>query len=105
MCLAFVYDIFWVFGSTHIFGDSVMAYVATKLDVPIKIEMPHFKEEPIQRCSLIGLGDMVLPGILVAFAFRHDIILRTTAYYFSGVAGYILGIGACGLVIALFGIA
>lgn len=76
LTLAFIYDIFWVFGSPHIFGDSVMAYVATSLDLPIKIEMPHLSQEPIPKCSLVGLGDMVLPGVLVAFAFRQDNILR-----------------------------
>lgn len=37
LILAFVYDIFWVFYSSHIFGKSVMSVVATNVDLPMKL--------------------------------------------------------------------
>jgi hypothetical protein len=39
--IAFFYDIFWVFYSPNFFsGKSVMAEVATKVDLPIKLVFP-----------------------------------------------------------------
>jgi len=68
--LAFFYDIFWVFLSPMIFGQSVMATVATGVDLPMKLSFPILKQLPIPRCSLIGLGDIVLPGIFIGFCYR-----------------------------------
>lgn len=43
LCLLFFYDIFWVFISPYFTtgGKSVMVAVATGLDIPIKLVMPH----------------------------------------------------------------
>ena len=40
---AFAYDIFWVFYSEKYFGHSVMEYVATKVDLPMKLVFPIMK--------------------------------------------------------------
>lgn len=73
LTLAFFYDIFWVFISSSIFGKNVMVTVATGLNVPIKILVPlmlaHGKS---MQFTLIGLGDIVLPGLLLCFALRLD---------------------------------
>lgn len=45
-----------------------MITVATKLDVPIKLQF-----EAASRRSILGLGDIVLPGIVMAFALRLDL--------------------------------
>jgi signal peptide peptidase-like protein 2B len=37
LTLAFFYDIFWVFYSNIFFGESVMASVATSIDLPMKL--------------------------------------------------------------------
>lgn len=60
--ILFFYDIFWVF-----FSD-VMVTVAKNFDVPIKLIFitPDKK-------SILGLGDMVLPGILVSLALKFDV--------------------------------
>lgn len=63
----FVYDIFWVFGT------SVMVSVATKIDGPIKLLFPKnglFAAEP--EFALLGLGDIVLPGVFLALMLRFD---------------------------------
>jgi len=72
LTLAFFYDIFWVYLSPELFRSSVMATVATKVDLPIKIELPLFNPSPLRPCVLLGLGDMVLPGIYINFLKRFD---------------------------------
>lgn len=47
-----------------------MVTVATSLDVPIKLVFPHSK-----RGGMLGLGDVVLPGIVMALALRFDLYL------------------------------
>ncbi len=60
--LLFFYDIFWVFKS------DLMVTVAKNFDVPIKLFLPYGDKK-----SILGLGDMVLPGILVALALKFDV--------------------------------
>ena len=99
--LAFFYDIFWVFLSKPIFGKSVMVVAATALDLPIKIEWPYFGDTPLPRCSLLGLGDMVLPGFFVTYNYRFGLYKKTKAYYWSSIIAYAIGIGVCGAVLAI----
>lgn len=47
-----------------------MVTVATKLDVPIKLTF-----KAAGRKSILGLGDIVLPGILMAWALRLDLYM------------------------------
>jgi len=42
LTMLFFYDIFWVFFSDRIFDESVMISVATKVDLPLKLELPAF---------------------------------------------------------------
>jgi len=48
-----------------------MVTVATSLDVPIKLVFPGPK-----RGGMLGLGDVVLPGIMMAMALRFDLYLH-----------------------------
>ncbi len=98
----FVYDIFWVFFSAPIFGGNVMATVATKLELPIKLLMPHFNPMPSTQCMLIGLGDLVIPGVVIAFAYKLSIRLRTKMYYVSSLAAYVLALVVCEAVLYAF---
>lgn len=50
-----------------------MITVATKLDVPIKLTF-----EAAERKSILGLGDIVIPGMVVALALRFDLWLHYT---------------------------
>jgi len=66
----FFYDIFWVFGT------EVMVTVATKLEGPIKILFPRsLVPDPKTgkiALSLLGLGDIVIPGFFLALLLRFD---------------------------------
>jgi len=82
----FFYDIFWVFGSKRVFGANVMVTVAKKFDGPIKILFPKaqgfrlvsaMRELPKREFSMLGLGDIVIPGLFVALLLRWD--MRHTA--------------------------
>ncbi|KAI5860626.1 signal peptide peptidase-domain-containing protein [Durotheca rogersii] len=57
----FFYDIYMVFYTPY------MVTVATKLDVPIKLVFGGPK-----KVSMLGLGDIVLPGIFIGLALRFD---------------------------------
>ena len=62
----FFYDIFWVFGTDKLLtGDSVMVTVAKSLDAPIKLLFPKTLAAEKLEFSILGLGDIVIPGILV----------------------------------------
>ena len=79
LSLLFFYDIFWVFGSTKFTtgGQSVMVKVATGFDAPIKLLMPQMLGgRPTNRCSLLGLGDIVIPGLFIGFAIRFGRYMR-----------------------------
>jgi minor histocompatibility antigen H13 len=61
----FIYDIIMVFYTP------LMITVASNLDVPIKILIPG-----ATRNSMLGLGDIILPGIVMALALRFDLHLH-----------------------------
>jgi minor histocompatibility antigen H13 len=86
----FFYDIYFVFFTP------MMVTVATKLDVPIKLLFPRpdgcvmpvgaaegspLMEEYLEclakkrTMAMIGLGDVVIPGMMIAFALRFDLFL------------------------------
>lgn len=97
--LLFFYDIFWVFKS------DVMVTVAKNFDVPIKLFLVSEGKK-----SILGLGDMVLPGILVALSLKFDVdntiakfnvsklkdkVLKfRTPYFWACMVGYGIGIVA-----------
>ncbi|KEF61965.1 uncharacterized protein A1O9_03537 [Exophiala aquamarina CBS 119918] len=87
----FFYDIYFVFFTP------MMVTVATKLDVPIKLLFPRPDGcvypvgapegsklmEDYLRClakkrsmAMLGLGDIVVPGMMLAFALRFDLYLH-----------------------------
>ena len=74
-----------------------MVAVATGLDLPMKLECPHIGgNHPVENsCSMIGLGDLVLPGIVIAFAFRVDQVVQRSRYYLATVISYIVALCLC----------
>ncbi|XP_057446400.1 signal peptide peptidase-like 2 isoform X2 [Lotus japonicus] len=73
---AFIYDIFWVFISTKFFKKSVMIVVARgdgsgEDGIPMLLKFPRIFD-PWGGYSIIGFGDILLPGMLVAFSLRYD---------------------------------
>ncbi|KAF8248007.1 hypothetical protein K440DRAFT_502010, partial [Wilcoxina mikolae CBS 423.85] len=67
--LLFVYDVFLIFYTP------LMVTVATNLDVPIKLLFlrPGKTADGNSALAMLCLGDVVLPGILVAMALRWDL--------------------------------
>ena len=53
----FIYDIFWVFGT------EVMVTVAKSFDAPIKVLFPRNILAEKFQFALLGLGDIVIPGM------------------------------------------
>lgn len=73
---AFLYDIFWVFFSKWLFHESVMIVVARgdksgEDGIPMLLKIPRMFD-PWGGYSVIGFGDIILPGLLVAFSLRYD---------------------------------
>ncbi|KAG0488147.1 hypothetical protein HPP92_006958 [Vanilla planifolia] len=95
---AFLYDIFWVFISPFIFKESVMIAVArggnSGDSIPMLLRMPRFFD-PWGGYDMIGFGDIIFPGLLVAFSRRFDIINKKGKLkgYFPWLAfGYAFGL-------------
>ncbi|XP_067935053.1 signal peptide peptidase-like 3 [Watersipora subatra] len=89
-----LYDVFWVFFSSYIFNANVMVKVATrqadnpvgaiakklhiggmaadapKLSLPGKLVFPSVSDS--SHVSMLGLGDIVMPGLLLCFVLRYD---------------------------------
>lgn len=107
LLLAFVYDIFWVFLSTFFFKSSVMVTVATGGSsgeaIPMLLKVPRIGN-PFGGYSLLGLGDIALPGLLVSFLLRFDMkrhIPWTKGYFLISVVGYAIGLLITDLVLIL----
>ncbi|KAG9006012.1 hypothetical protein FRB95_006460 [Tulasnella sp. JGI-2019a] len=63
----FFYDVWWVFGT------DVMVSVATKADLPIKLLWPkRLYVTSSKDFVMLGLGDVVIPGLFIALALRYD---------------------------------
>merc|ERR1712179_390090 len=91
----FFYDIFWVFGT------NVMVTVAKSFEAPIKLVFPQdFLEKGLDadNFAMLGLGDIVIPGIFIALLLRLDISLKRKSNFYFNVtfAAYFLGL--CGTI-------
>ncbi|KAF5393357.1 hypothetical protein D9757_000549 [Collybiopsis confluens] len=93
----FVYDIWWVFGTP------VMVTVATTLDVPIKLLWPKSASfSDANGFTMLGLGDVVIPGAFVSLALRYDYHRHLKSgnsgssfkkpYFYAAFAAYIGGL-------------
>lgn len=68
LVLLFFYDIFFVFGT------DVMLTVAKGIDAPIKLKFPKDYSGEKPEFSILGLGDIVIPGIVVSLCLRFDFL-------------------------------
>jgi len=88
----FVYDIFWVFGT------NVMVTVAKSFEAPIKLVFPQDLLENgvlgAKNMAMLGLGDIVIPGIFVALLLRYDVSLKrgSNFYFWTCFLAYIGGL-------------
>uniref|UniRef100_A0A674ELS5 Histocompatibility (minor) 13 n=1 Tax=Salmo trutta TaxID=8032 RepID=A0A674ELS5_SALTR len=88
----FVYDVFWVFGT------NVMVTVAKSFEAPIKLVFPQDLFEKglgANQFAMLGLGDIVIPGIFIALLLRFDVSLKknTRTYFYTSFLAYIFGLG------------
>jgi len=124
LCLAFCYDIFFVFLSPYLFGASVMVRVATgpgpsrdadycgkypgdadcaSTALPMLLMLPEFGGRG--GFTMLGLGDVVLPGLLVSFAARFEASRSppraSQKYFVLMVFGYAVGLAMANVAVAL----
>jgi len=87
----FIYDIFWVFGT------NVMVTVAKSFEAPIKLVFPQDLLEKglsASNFAMLGLGDIVIPGIFISLLLRFDLSLnrKSKTYFYAGFSAYFLGL-------------
>ena len=92
----FFYDIFWVFAT------DVMVTVAKSFDAPIKLVFPKDVFAETLEFSMLGLGDIVIPGIFIALLLRFDAHrqgiknpskqLFAKSYFHAAFIAYIIGL-------------
>lgn len=90
-------------------GESIMVEVAkggnTQEQLPMVLRVPHFNNEALSVCfgqfSLLGFGDILVPGLLVAYCHGFDLLTtRSRLYFISGTLFY--GIGLVLTFVALY---
>ncbi|XP_030629783.1 signal peptide peptidase-like 2 [Chanos chanos] len=106
LVVLFVYDVFFVF-ITPFFtksGESIMVEVAagpsdsfTHEKLPMVLKVPRLNFSPVSLCdrpfSLLGFGDIMVPGLLVAYCHRFDILMQSSRIYFLACTiGYGIGL-------------
>ncbi|XP_071808606.1 minor histocompatibility antigen H13-like isoform X2 [Asterias amurensis] len=87
----FIYDIFWVFGT------NVMVTVAKSFEAPIKLVFPQDILDngfDANNFAMLGLGDIVIPGIFIALLLRYDVSKSKSSrvYFTASFLAYILGL-------------
>ncbi|XP_068620147.1 minor histocompatibility antigen H13 [Battus philenor] len=93
----FLYDIFWVFGT------NVMVTVAKSFEAPIKLVFPQdllVNGLSASNFAMLGLGDIVVPGIFIALLLRFDKSLQrgSELYFRATFLAYVAGLLATILV-------
>ena len=113
---AFIYDVFFVFISPLVFGTSVMMSVASGgsvddasplttdenycekypssdvcavTNVPMLLYVPAFWTWDTNANSMLGLGDIILPGLLLVWTARYDLRRYGSLYCEKAGDGYL----------------
>ncbi|KAL3663010.1 hypothetical protein V7S43_011952 [Phytophthora oleae] len=128
LTLAFCYDVFFVFLSPIFFGSSVMEDVATggpaaytksgypgvdycerypkypacvdPEPMPMLLVLPRILDWA-GGVSMLGLGDIILPGMLLSFTLRFDYARDSTNYFRLMAVGYAVGLGLANLAVMI----
>ncbi|CAO2641366.1 Signal peptide peptidase-like 2B [Lemmus lemmus] len=93
LLVLFIYDVFFVFITPFLTksGNSIMVEVATgpsnsSTHLPMVLKVPRLNTSPLALCdrpfSLLGFGDILVPGLLVAYCHRFDIQVQSSRIYF-----------------------
>ena len=87
-----------------------MVKVATTLDVPIKLLWPKSMLFGNQRgYTMLGLGDIVIPGTFVGLALRYDYYrcreskMVKRRFFYASLGGYVFGLLAAMVVMHVVG--
>ncbi|XP_028920577.1 signal peptide peptidase-like 2A [Ornithorhynchus anatinus] len=111
--LLLIYDVFFVFITPFITknGESIMVEVAAgpfgnSEKLPVVIRVPRLMFSAQTLCvipfSLLGFGDIIVPGLLVAYCRRFDVQTGSSSiYYVSCTVAYALGMVLTFVVLAL----
>lgn len=128
LTLAFCYDVFFVFLSPIFFGSSVMEDVATggpaaytksgypgvdyceryptypacvdPEPMPMLLVLPRVLDWA-GGVSMLGLGDIILPGMLLSFTLRFDYSQGSTNYFRLMAVGYAVGLALANLAVMI----
>eukprot|EP01112_Ceratiomyxa_fruticulosa_P021976 TRINITY_DN7926_c0_g1_i1.p1 TRINITY_DN7926_c0_g1~~TRINITY_DN7926_c0_g1_i1.p1 ORF type:complete len:422 (+),score=81.09 TRINITY_DN7926_c0_g1_i1:157-1266(+) len=104
----FIYDVFWVFGT------EVMVSVAKSFDAPVKLLFPKDLFAETLQFSMLGLGDIVIPGVFIALLLRFDQVRASSkkgskrsksisrSYFLTTYIAYILGLATTVFVMHTF---
>ncbi|XP_027728472.1 signal peptide peptidase-like 2C [Vombatus ursinus] len=99
-------DVFFVFITPFLTrtGESIMVEVASGPSdstshekLPMVLKVPRLSFSPLTLCdrpfSILGFGDIVVPGFLVAYCHRFDIQVRSSRiYYMACTLAYAVGL-------------
>ncbi|KFQ30897.1 Signal peptide peptidase-like 2A, partial [Mesitornis unicolor] len=111
--LLLLYDVFFVFITPFITknGASIMVEVAAgpfgnSEKLPVVIRVPRLEYSASTLCdmpfSLLGFGDIIVPGLLVAYCRRFDVQTSSSSVYFiSCTIAYAIGMVLTFVVLAL----
>uniref|UniRef100_H2SR17 PA domain-containing protein n=1 Tax=Takifugu rubripes TaxID=31033 RepID=H2SR17_TAKRU len=99
LSLLLVYDVFFVF-ITPFFTkrEQSESRQALSPQLPVVMRVPRFSAWALNMCgmqfSILGFGDIIVPGLLVAYCSRFDVRInsRNKVYFISSCIAYLLGI-------------
>uniref|UniRef100_A0A8D1FGX3 PA domain-containing protein n=1 Tax=Sus scrofa TaxID=9823 RepID=A0A8D1FGX3_PIG len=101
--LLLLYDVFFVFITPFITknGESIMVELAAgpfgnneKLPVVIRVpKLAYFSVMSVclMPVSILGFGDIIVPGLLIAYCRRFDVQTGSSIYYVSSTIAYAVG--------------
>jgi minor histocompatibility antigen H13 len=108
LLLLFIYDMYWVYNT------DVMVTVAKNVDLPLKLQLPYLNKIGELEFSMLGLGDIIVPGWFLALCFKYDIDNYIVArrkrglsqfgmkMYNVGFSAYVLALGLTMLALYVF---
>jgi minor histocompatibility antigen H13 len=56
-----------------VYFSDIMVSVAKEIDLPLKLMFPQYTETKTIQFGMLGLGDIILPGLLVSLCIKYDI--------------------------------
>ncbi|MCI4377780.1 hypothetical protein PGIGA_G00207040 [Pangasianodon gigas] len=101
-----VYDVFFVFITPYFTksGESIMVEVgagpsdsSTHEKLPMVLKVPYLNFSAMVLCSrpflLLGFGDILIPGLLIVYCHRFDVLVHSSRVYFlASTVGYSVGL-------------